>query len=465
MGVLIRYWRRLFGTSQQALLLQQLQQQLAAATAERTHMQQQAQQQISQLQQQLAQRQQLLSFHTSAAGSFSRFSASVNQLDQAMLLLAADLQQQQQQAAGLCTLGRQHRQQLEHSATLLATQQQLQQETADSLHRLSQQASAVGDVVQMIRTIAGQTNLLALNAAIEAARAGNDGRGFAVVAKEIRQLAADTSTATERTADALNDIREQIDHTAARMQLLSAQNQQLGQSFWQSRQHVVDLGQHIEQSAAQSAKASLVFDVELANLQELALKLQVYQQLFGEPLAPQSAVRASAAADFASAGFSNAGSGSPGFGSAVASVPALSAAGRRESSLAAMPALPDEHQCRLGQWFSRHQLASQPQTAAIYRQIEAPHEAVHQEAKNALRWYSSGNYPKAAASLQQMEQANQQVTALLQQLLTALLKNSAPPVVAAAPAVTAVAATPAVSAHKDAARLMPEPIRAWPIPA
>ncbi len=457
MGVLIRYWRRLFGTSQQALHLQQLQQQLAAATAERTHMQQQAQQQISQLQQQLAQRQQLLSFHSSAAGSFSRFSASVNQLDQAMLLLAADLQQQQQQAAGLCTLGRQHRQQLEHSAALLATQQQLQQETADSLHRLSQQASAVGDVVQMIRTIAGQTNLLALNAAIEAARAGNDGRGFAVVAKEIRQLAADTSTATERTADALNDIREQIDHTAARMQLLSAQNQQLGQSFWQSRQHVVDLGQHIEQSAAQSAKASLVFDVELANLQELALKLQVYQQLFGEPLAPQSAVRASA------------GSGSPGFASDVASMPALSAAGRRESSLAAMPALPDENQCRLGQWFSRHQLASQPQTAAIYRQIEAPHEAVHQEAKNALRWYSSGNYPKAAASLHQMEQANQQVTALLQQLLTALLKASvdhaALPAAAPAPAALTNAAAVVEPAHTDAAALEPEPIRAWPIPA
>ena len=64
-------------------------------------------------------------------------------------------------------------------------------------------AQNIGNVVKLIRDIAGQTNLLALNATIEAARAGEAGRGFAVVASEVKSLAAQTEKATE-------DISSQI---------------------------------------------------------------------------------------------------------------------------------------------------------------------------------------------------------------------------------------------------------------
>jgi methyl-accepting chemotaxis protein len=64
-------------------------------------------------------------------------------------------------------------------------------------------ATAIGKVTQAIAEISEQTNLLALNATIEAARAGEAGKGFAVVASEIKDLATQTSRATE-------EIRTQI---------------------------------------------------------------------------------------------------------------------------------------------------------------------------------------------------------------------------------------------------------------
>ncbi|KAA0075167.1 methyl-accepting chemotaxis protein [Tardiphaga sp. P9-11] len=62
---------------------------------------------------------------------------------------------------------------------------------------LSSGAEKIGEVVQLIHSIASQTNLLALNATIEAARAGESGRGFAVVASEVKALASQTAKATE----------------------------------------------------------------------------------------------------------------------------------------------------------------------------------------------------------------------------------------------------------------------------
>jgi methyl-accepting chemotaxis protein len=71
------------------------------------------------------------------------------------------------------------------------------QGTNAQITALSEAAQKIGDVVKLIRTIAGQTNLLALNATIEAARAGEAGKGFAVVASEVKTLAVQTAKATE----------------------------------------------------------------------------------------------------------------------------------------------------------------------------------------------------------------------------------------------------------------------------
>jgi methyl-accepting chemotaxis protein len=72
--------------------------------------------------------------------------------------------------------------------------------TNEEMATLAQAAQRIGDVIKLIRDIAGQTNLLALNATIEAARAGESGRGFAVVASEVKALAVQTARATEEIA-------------------------------------------------------------------------------------------------------------------------------------------------------------------------------------------------------------------------------------------------------------------------
>jgi methyl-accepting chemotaxis protein len=86
--------------------------------------------------------------------------------------------------------------QVQESAGMASTAVTQAQTTTSRVSELSKAAARIGDVVELINTIAGQTNLLALNATIEAARAGEAGRGFAVVASEVKALAEQTAKAT-----------------------------------------------------------------------------------------------------------------------------------------------------------------------------------------------------------------------------------------------------------------------------
>ena len=98
----------------------------------------------------------------------------------------------EEMAASVNEIGRR----VQDSARIAGTAVEQARKTDDRITELSQAASRIGDVVNLITSIAEQTNLLALNATIEAARAGEAGRGFAVVAQEVKQLASQTAKAT-----------------------------------------------------------------------------------------------------------------------------------------------------------------------------------------------------------------------------------------------------------------------------
>ncbi|OPY98668.1 chemotaxis protein [Bradyrhizobium sacchari] len=93
--------------------------------------------------------------------------------------------------------------------------------TTERVSELSKAATRIGDVVELINTIAGQTNLLALNATIEAARAGEAGRGFAVVASEVKALAEQTAKATGEIGHQIASIQAATEHSVGAIKDIS----------------------------------------------------------------------------------------------------------------------------------------------------------------------------------------------------------------------------------------------------
>jgi GAF domain-containing protein len=120
------------------------------------------------------------------------------------------------------------------------------QQSAEALSvmgTLEESSAAINNIAKVIAGIAEQTNLLALNATIEAARAGEAGKGFAVVASEVKELARETSSATE-------DVRKKISTIQTDTAKAVHAIETIGETIRQIHETQNDLGSVLEEQTA-----------------------------------------------------------------------------------------------------------------------------------------------------------------------------------------------------------------------
>ena len=150
--------------------------------------------------------------------------------------------------------------QMQESARVASDAVTQARQTNERVGELSKAATRIGDVVELISTIAGQTNLLALNATIEAARAGEAGRGFAVVASEVKALA-------EQTAKATGEINQQIPGIQAATQESVTAIEEIGETIEKLSEISSTIAAAVEEQGAATQEIS-------RNVQQAALGTQ-----------------------------------------------------------------------------------------------------------------------------------------------------------------------------------------------
>lgn len=158
---------------------------------------------------------------------------------------------------------------VEETSRVIETATTQTHESTEKMEKLSSGSARIGEVIVLIQAIAEQTNLLALNATIEAARAGEAGKGFAVVAAEVKELATQTSKATEEISTQIADIQAATEEAVSAIEKISSimvkANENTASIAAAVQQQDAATGE-ISRSAAEASAGTLAASDNMANV-------------------------------------------------------------------------------------------------------------------------------------------------------------------------------------------------------
>ena len=236
----------------------------------------------------------------------------------------------------------------------------------NSITGLSEKADSINTFVSTITSISDQTNLLALNAAIEAARAGDAGRGFSVVADEVRTLATETNKSASEVADLVSTIISSTKYAVGSVDEIKTNNDVLSSGVGELNDQFSQIVECCESMKNVISDSSLKTFIQTVKLDHMVWKKDVYAVLLNlSHKSPED--------------------------------------------------LGDHRSSRLGQWYQHEGRQTHSHNPA-FQSLDKPHAEVHSCGVQAMRAMQAGDAQQAMDNLRRMENASQQVIALLDQL-------------------------------------------------
>ena len=141
---------------------------------------------------------------------------------------------------------------------------------AHNILALSEQAQAIGQIVEAVNDLATQSHMLALNASVEAARAGEAGKGFAVVASEVRALAEQSRAATVQVSEILSEIQKGV-NTSVMATEEGIKGADAGLKLvGQAGEAIRRLGESVAESAQSSLQIAAAAGQQVAGMEQIS---------------------------------------------------------------------------------------------------------------------------------------------------------------------------------------------------
>lgn len=154
----------------------------------------------------------------------------------------------------------------------------LMESVAESIVKLSEQTSAIGEIMVSVNDLTQQSNLLAVNAAVEASKAGEHGKGFTVVAQEIKSLADQSKQATEQVRVILRDIQKATSASVLAAEQVSKAVDAGVKQATESGESIRRLAANMTEAAQAATQIAASSQQQFAGTDQIAMAMETIKQ-------------------------------------------------------------------------------------------------------------------------------------------------------------------------------------------